>query len=125
MKRSAKLLLSILTTLTISLPSIARADNTGSTGKIESVTTYHSSSSNYGKKRGELVVLEGNGTLRNYVFGGNICANTSLSDIQLEILAQTVNNEHIHITPYWKNGLAGSRCLVGFKLQSPAKLGPS
>ncbi len=98
------------------------ADSTGSVGYVESVLTYSSSSDTYASRRGEVVIREGStdqSPTQIYIFGGSTCNQRTISNSQINALIQLINDSNRAVQPKYKPGLAGVRCIVGFKASKP------
>ncbi len=106
-----------------SLPTLASADSSGSTGYVTSLTINTKSSDTYGSYRGSVVLREGTepaSPVREYRWGGTICAGRDLTDADVQLLTEALRGRaDTQVIPRYKMGQAGSRCLVSFTLQEP------
>ncbi|MGQ0621303.1 MAG: hypothetical protein ACT4QA_15490 [Panacagrimonas sp.] len=95
------------------------ADFQGEGGQLASVKINETSSDSYPIERGSLVVYE-NGLLpRKYQWGGQACNGKNLSEFNQNILTRVIPSRTVNLTPFYKGGGGGVRCLVGFRLQDP------
>jgi len=106
-----------------SLPTLASADSSGNTGYVTSLTINMKSSNTYNSYRGSVVLREGTepaSSLREYRWGGTLCAGRDLSDADVQLLTEAFRGRtDTQVIPRYKMGQAGSRCLVAFTLQEP------
>lgn len=106
----------------VALP--ARADLVGDAGKIVGYLHNDNDSDDYGVYRGMVAVDEGGGSVRTYRWGGTLCSGRDLDIDQQALLLQAIRSK-MRIMPYFKNGMAGIRCLVSFGLNQKSKYDPS
>jgi hypothetical protein len=112
--------------LTALVPATTFADSTGSAGKVDAVMVYESSSDEYNTQNGVVTVEENGGTRRDYRWGGTICAGRNVSSNSLQMLFDALRSQaEVKLTPVYKAGNGGMRCLTGFKLTSTAAAPPS
>lgn len=104
--------------LTALAPATTFADSTGSAGVVDTLAVYESGSDDYAMANGVLTVKEGNGTKREYKWGGSLCPGRELSPESIALLFQALQDrKNIKITPSYKPGNANTRCLTGFTLE--------
>ncbi|MGD2128038.1 MAG: hypothetical protein PVJ33_12885 [Lysobacterales bacterium] len=96
---------------------LAAADQEGGSGPIHSIhlrSTAASSSAFW-----NWVVIAGPSGEQTYYWGGSVCPGKHLSysgnsDAMVDALAEYATFPDMCITPYYKNGQGGYRCLVTF-----------
>lgn len=93
--------------------SPAAADNAGETGKLVGIQINQSSSDVYPTYRGQFSVVADK-VIQDYRWSGSFCSGKSLTEHEIDVLHRSIGNPRLRITPYWKNGLVGSRCVVSF-----------
>lgn len=104
----------LMTTLA---PATSFADSSGTTGTVDSVTVYESSSDDYAMVNGVLTVREKTGTKRDYKWGGSLCPGRNVSATSISMLFDALQAQtSVQIVPSYKLGNGNSRCLTGFKL---------
>ncbi|RMG95114.1 MAG: hypothetical protein D6705_14325 [Deltaproteobacteria bacterium] len=114
MKIAPHLLLSIL----LLAPATARADATGPTGRVKSLTINTSGSDDWNTHHGAVEIGRKKGPSAVYHFGRAYCPGKDLTDAQIALLAEALEEGGaIRVTPRYKNGQAGRKCLVGFTLR--------
>ena len=117
--------LAALTLATLAVaPATARADSAGKTGRITKLEIVSKGSTDAAKYRGSIQVRRGKDRPEVYHWGGGYCTGKDLTDGQIDLLMHALErNGRIKITPRFRNGQAGKRCLVGFTLHrvSPNK----
>jgi len=99
------------------VPTLAHADADGIVGVVASVVVNESGSDNYASERGSILVNEG-AVNRKYQWGGTACSGRLVSEANINLLVQAMQNQdRLQIVPSYKTGAGLARCLVGFKLQ--------
>lgn len=102
------------------VPVVAHADVDGGKGVVASVTVNEPKASNYSSERGNVTINEGS-TTRKYQWGGTACNGLNLSDANIILLIQALQNkDRLEIVPSYKSGAGQARCLVGFRIQAIA-----
>ncbi|EDM81747.1 hypothetical protein PPSIR1_04753 [Plesiocystis pacifica SIR-1] len=108
---------------TLVLPtSASAADSVGSKGTIEFLETFSPSSDTYSKYHGRIYVKSGSKQVE-YRWGGTACGTKTITEQQVELLYRGMRANKVRITPSYKSGQGGKRCLVGFKLEEEKKKG--
>ena len=103
----------------VSAPATTFADSLGLVGTVENLTVYESSSDDYAMANGLLTVREKSGTKRDYKWGGSLCPGRDLGANSINLLFEALRaKKQVEVTPTYKAGNGGERCLTGFKLQS-------
>jgi len=102
-------------------PATASADTTGTAGPVIGLELNEDSSDEYLAYRGRIFVSEGGGTVQVYRWGGTACNGITMSDPQVDILGEAINNKAARVIPYWKLGAGGARCLVSFGVTNASK----
>ncbi|MFZ6183422.1 hypothetical protein [Nannocystis pusilla] len=112
--------LSLLAALTaLMLPAAAFADSNGTVGNVEAVTLYESSSDNHAMFNGSVSIKEKTGQKRDYKWGGSLCPGRELSANSINLLFEALRaKKQVEVTPTYKAGNGGERCLTGFKLET-------
>lgn len=114
--RSRVLKVAALTAVVL-VPAVAFADADGIVGTVASVVVNESSADDYAVERGSLIVTEASAT-RKYQWGGTACSGRNVSEANIELLVEAMQNrDKLQIIPSYKTGAGLARCLVGFKLQ--------
>ncbi len=102
----------------LALPGPARADSAGPTGRVRSLTIATPGSDAYASYRGAVEIGQKKRPPVTYYFGRAYCPGKDLSDAQVALLAEALEDAgKIRITPRFKNGQGGRKCLVGFTLR--------
>lgn len=96
---------------------LAAADQEGETGTIRSIHL-RSTSANSSAFWNWVVIAGANGD-STYYWGGSVCPGKKLSyqgnsDVMVDALAEYATFPDMCITPFFKNGQGGYRCLVTF-----------
>ncbi len=95
----------------------ALADNVGSYGSVAQVTVNGTSSDEQFSARGRLVIDEGQQFYRNYQWGGTACSGKNMSDADVANLLMALRERRsVRLTPVWKIGAGGARCLVSYRV---------
>ncbi|WAS98113.1 hypothetical protein [Nannocystis punicea] len=117
---SHRIRLSLIAALTsVMLPAVALADSAGSAGNVEALTVYESSSDNHAMFNGAVTIKERTGQKRDYKWGGSLCPGRDLSANSINLLFQALREKkQVEVTPTYKAGNGGERCLTGFKLEN-------
>lgn len=97
----------------------ARADTAGVTGTLVGIVLNEFTSNALPSYYGKIVVEEAGPILREYRWMGTPCSGRNVSANNVNILARVVGQRTVQITPYYKLGLGGTRCLVSFLLADP------
>ncbi len=114
--RSRVLKVAALTAVVL-VPAVAYADADGIVGTVASVVVNESTADDYATERGSIIVSEASAT-RKYQWGGMACSGRNLSEANIELLVEAMQNrDKLQIVPSYKTGAGLARCLVGFKLQ--------
>ena len=114
--RSRVLKVAALTAVVL-VPAVAFADADGIVGTVASVVVNESSADDYAVERGSIIVTEASAT-RKYQWGGTACSGRNISEANIELLVEAMQNrDKLQIIPSYKTGAGLARCLVGFKLQ--------
>ena len=110
---------------TLALAPAAYADDTaGASGRVVNVTINTPRSDDYAAFHGSVTLREGKkGPLREYKWGGAACPGGTLDQGTVDLLTRWFS-VFAPITPKFKNGQGGARCLVAFELGRPSG-GPS
>lgn len=66
---------------------------------------------------GEVVIVHADDSERTYTWGGFKCNNRSLTDVQIQILADTYAAGGSTLTPEYVHGAGSTRCLQAFTLE--------
>lgn len=99
------------------VPVVAFADADGLVGAVASLTVNESTADDYAVERGNLYVNEASAT-RKYQWGGTACSGRNISDANIQLLVNAMQNrDKLQVVPSYKTGAGLVRCLVGFKLQ--------
>lgn len=93
----------------------ALADTQGDSGRVIGLSLNESSSDLSATQRGKIVV-DSAGIVSEYRWDGTLCAGRVLTEAEEAVLAGLVGNKKLLITPYWKSGQGGVRCLVSFTI---------
>lgn len=95
----------------------ARADNIGAYGPVAQVVVVGSQSDEYGMARGRLVIDEGQQFYRDYQWGGTACNGKNMSEADVaNLLGALKDRREQTVTPIWKVGAGGARCLVAYRM---------
>ncbi|MDC0719211.1 hypothetical protein [Nannocystis bainbridge] len=101
------------------LPAVAFADSNGVAGNVEAVTLYESSSDNHAMFNGSVTLKEKTGQKRDYKWGGSLCPGRDVSASGINLLFEAMRaRKQVEVTPTYKAGNGGERCLTGFKLEN-------
>jgi hypothetical protein len=99
------------------VPAVAYADVDGGKGTVASVTVNESYADDYAIERGNVTINEGS-TTRKYQWGGTACNGKNLSDENILLLIEAMQNkDRLEVVPSYKSGAGQARCLVGFRIQ--------
>lgn len=102
----------------------AYADLIGRPGALVAIQVNKIGSDKYITNSGKIVVEEaGTLELREYRFGGVLCAGRNLSESDINTLGRAVSSDVMHVAPFYKLGQAGVRCLVSFIIADPEVIG--
>ena len=98
-------------------PHYAWADQTGATGRVTRVTVNAQGSDKFASFHGSITVRSGSKEV-TYFWGGTACPAQSLTESELGLLSDALNNRtKTQLTPRYRGGEAGkTRFLVGFEL---------
>jgi hypothetical protein len=113
-------LLTCLTAVLLTVPTIAAADETATSGRIVRLVINAAGSDSFALFHGQITVRKsttsGKGDV--YQWGGTACPGSKLTDAQVALLADALHNRHrIGIVPRFKAGeVAGTKCLTAFEL---------
>jgi hypothetical protein len=99
------------------LPSPARADESGTQGRIVRLAINNQGGDDFASVHGSISVRHGS-KVEVYRWGGTSCPAAKLSEAELQALGAAFHNRaRTLIVPRFKSGeVAGTRCLVGFEL---------
>lgn len=98
----------------VAAPSLAFADEQGTSGTVTSLEINHSSSDVYLQHHGRIVVTTGKASAE-YRWGGTACGSRTL-DENLTTMLQRALESGTQIVPRYQGGQGQSLCLVGFTL---------
>jgi hypothetical protein len=117
---SHRIRLSLIAALTaVTLPAVASADSNGTAGNVEAVTVYETSSDNHAMFNGSVTIKDRTGQKRDYKWGGSLCPGRELSANSINLLFQALREKkQVEVTPTYKPGNGGERCLTGFKMEN-------
>jgi hypothetical protein len=118
----SRLAIRFLLSALVLAPAVAAADSKGSPGRVASVDVNTAGSDDFSKFRGEVAIRAGSKKVQKmkverYRFGGSTCPGKDLSEAQLQMLLTAMHERDI-VTPRYKNGQGGHRCLVGFSIRA-------
>ena len=95
----------------------AMADNVGAYGTVAQVTDIGSQSDEIYSAHGRLVIDEGQQFYRNYQWGGTACNGKTMSEADVaNLLMALTERRSMTVTPQWKLGAGGARCLVAYRM---------
>lgn len=95
----------------------AMADNVGAYGTVAQVTDIGSQSDEVYSAQGRLVIDEGQQFYRNYQWGGTACNGKTMSEADVaNLLMALTERRSMTVTPQWKVGAGGARCLVAYRM---------
>lgn len=98
---------------------VAMADVTGTYGTVAQVTVNMERSDQYAAAHGRLIIDEGQQFYRHYQWGGAPCSGRLLSDADVANLLMALRERHsLVVTPGYKSGAGGLRCLVSYRITS-------
>ena len=90
------------------------ADQVGESGEIKSIESLASTSDNFVYYHGILVLKQvSDDREREYLWGGARCPGRNLTEDEVNRLFDLAATPYMLVTPYFKNGSANSRCIVG------------
>ena len=101
------------------LAPAAHADMQGDSGRIAALRLLESSADQYSSARGYLWLTNAELTTIKYQWGGQACNGRNLSDQSIDSLNETIALARVEVTPFYKIGGGGVRCLVGYQIQDP------
>lgn len=95
----------------------ALADNIGAYGTAAQVAVIGPQSDEYSMARGRLVIDEGQQYYREYQWGGTACNGKNMSEVDVANLLTALRERRDQtVTPLWKVGAGGARCLIGYRM---------
>lgn len=100
----------------------AFADNEGESGRVVGFLVNSQYSDAYGTYRGRMGLQVGN-LVYEYRWGGTLCAGRDLNAEERQLLARAAGDRKLSVTPYWKPGQAGVRCVVAFAVAEKKQIG--
>jgi len=103
----------------LALPSSARADETGKSGRVSQLRINTPGSVEHASYHGSITIKRPTtGQLIEYRWGGSTCPAHKLTDTQLDILVMAfAQRDRTMLSPHYITGEgAGNRCLVGFEI---------
>lgn len=104
-----------LSALLLAAPTLALAgDLVGSGGTILELEVNHSTADTYLQFHGR-VVLERDGRVSEYRWGGSSCSNKSMTESQVTMLQRALESG-TPLVPRYQAGQGTNKCLVGFVL---------
>jgi hypothetical protein len=109
--------LALLATSILLTPHVASADSDGAKGRIIDLSVNEPASDDYVKFHGS-VTLYANKAKTTYHWGGSFCPGKDLSADSVERLTQAfLTRRWTKVTPRFKNGQGGNKCIVGYTLE--------
>lgn len=97
--------------------SAVAIDNIGAVGTVAQVVNIGSQSDEYFSARGRLLIDEGQQFYKNYQWGGTACNGKNMSESDVANLLMALRERRsMTVTPIWKQGAGGARCLVAYRM---------
>lgn len=97
----------------------ALADTIGDYGPVAQVSVIGSASDESFAARGRLVIDEGQQFYRQYQWSGTACNGKNMSEADVaNLLVALKERNSLTVTPIWKVGAGGVRCLVSYRITS-------
>lgn len=104
--------------LLLAVPATALADTAGPTGRVRSLTINTSGSTEWNGFHGSVEIATDKRGTTTYYFGRTYCPGKDLSDAEIALLAEALEKGgKILVTPRYRNGQGGRKCIVSFTLQ--------
>lgn len=110
--RGSLVLLSSLIWL-IAWAGVAAADTTGAVGTVAGLQINTMSADTYLQYHGRVFVKNADGNLDVYHWGGTSCGTRVLTEAQVAVLQQALDNRRMRIEPLHQTGQGNILCLVG------------
>jgi hypothetical protein len=119
-RRSLRSLVAAAAFALVGLPQPARADESGTAGRIVKLVIHGEGSDVFASSHGSMTVRHGGNKLDVYSWGGTQCPSSKLREAEVDALHQALHfRSRTIIVPRFKAGeVSGTRCLVGFELQA-------
>jgi hypothetical protein len=102
------------------------ADTSGASGRIVQITVNEAGSDEFTKFRGSITVWTGKDAPEDeYKWGGSSCPGLDISAEGVDRLVNAFYTRRwTRVTPHYKVGQGGTKCLVGYELEGKANEGP-
>jgi hypothetical protein len=115
MSRLALALVAALALPAVALPAVAHAEENGPAGSIVELQVNHSTSLEYLKYHGYVVIAKGNQEAE-YRWGGTACGSKTLPDSMVTMLQRALESDST-VIPRYELGQGQSQCLVGLTIE--------